>query len=471
MKFAPLALLLSFAALAAPQGEISLVNLDGQTVSFSSVRAKVTVVSFWGTFCGPCLDELPSLEELHRRYRGDKDVAVLAVSVDPGSTPAEREKIRAIAKQLGLTMPVLIDQGPLMQALTAQGPGAPNQFTLPLLAVIDADFHVHREVGFDKSHAAGFVEAHRALIEQARAGKLVSSDGAGSAVDRAKLAGAIALGQRADALAPKSPKEALPLYRQAYAQGVLQPGLSYNAACAAARVGLVDEAFEWLNRAAEHGFSDRAWMEQDPDLASLRRDPRMKKVRARLDENHWAELAKEGAKNPKLQREILAMVEEDQLARNRLIQAKGDKQVAKQVERIDRRDTARMKQVIAKFGWPGNALVGPTAAHGAWLLVQHADLDPAFQQRCLPLLEEAVKHGDASGKDLAYLTDRLRVAHHQPQVYGTQFHTVDGKLVPRPVEDSAHLDDRRRAVGLGTMAEYEQQMQRVYAPALSQSSH
>src|SRR5690242_18638547 len=108
MKIACLAALVWVtSAAAAPSADITLENLDGTSVTFSSVRAKVTVVSFWGTFCGPCLDELPSLEKLHQRYRGDKDVAILAVSIDPATTAEDREKIRATAKKLGLTMPVL----------------------------------------------------------------------------------------------------------------------------------------------------------------------------------------------------------------------------------------------------------------------------------------------------------------------------------------------------------------------------
>jgi hypothetical protein len=58
-------------------------------------------------------------------------------------------------------------------------------------------------------------------------------------------------------------------------------------------------------------------------------------------------------------------------------------------------------------------------------------------------------------------TDRILVAEGKPQRYGTQFHTVDGKLVPRPIEDEANVDARRAAVGLGTMAEYNEQMQRM----------
>ncbi len=115
-----------------------------------------------------------------------------------------------------------------------------------------------------------------------------------------------------------------------------------------------------------------------------------------------------------------------------------------------------------KYGWPGKSLVGKDGANAAWLLVQHADRDPAFQKRCLDLMKEAARKGEVSGQELAYLTDRVRVAQGEKQLYGTQFHTVDGRLVPQPIEDEPNVDKRRKEIGLSTMAEYEKLMHEVY---------
>ena len=59
---------------------------------------------------------------------------------------------------------------------------------------------------------------------------------------------------------------------------------------------------------------------------------------------------------------------------------------------------------------------------------------------------------------MAYLTDRVLVAEGKPQRYGSQFFTVDGELKPRPIEDEANVDARRKEVGLGTMAQYTKLM-------------
>jgi hypothetical protein len=165
--------------------------------------------------------------------------------------------------------------------------------------------------------------------------------------------------------------------------------------------------------------------------------------------------------NPALRKEILALVDEDQAARDAAIKSNFDQALWARVEAADRKSTARMKEIVAKHGWPGVKLVGADGANGAWLLVQHADLDVAFQTQCLALLEKAVKAGDASAKDRAYLVDRVAVAEGRKQTFGTQF---GDDMKPQPIEDEAHVDERRKSVGLGTMAEYVKQLIQTYGP-------
>src|SRR5262249_37440694 len=133
---------------------------------------------------------------------------------------------------------------------------------------------------------------------------------------------------------------------------------------------------------------------------------------------------------------------------------KKQKVVAEKTNEIDRLNTNRLKEIIDKHGWPGQTLVGKDGAHAAWLLVQHADHDRPFQKRCLDLLTEAVRKGEAPGQDPAYITDRVRVGENKKQIYGTQFQQVDGKMEHFPIEDEANVDKRRREVGLTSLAEY-----------------
>lgn len=121
---------------------------------------------------------------------------------------------------------------------------------------------------------------------------------------------------------------------------------------------------------------------------------------------------------------------------------------------VDLHNTARMRGIIAEIGWPTRSKVGEAAEHKAWLLVQHADADRAFQRECLELMREQPE-GEVCAKHLAYLDDRIRTGEGRPQLYGTQLRGgPSGELAPSAIEDPEHVDERRAAVGLGPLSEY-----------------
>jgi hypothetical protein len=120
---------------------------------------------------------------------------------------------------------------------------------------------------------------------------------------------------------------------------------------------------------------------------------------------------------------------------------------------VDRRHTARLREIVRDIGWPTRSRVGEEAEHMAWLLVQHADRDRAFQRECLVLMSKEPAN-EVCRAHLAYLEDRLAVAEGRPQRYGTQF--VEGG--PAPIDDPDQLDARRAASGLSPFAEYAERM-------------
>ncbi|MFJ8677533.1 DUF6624 domain-containing protein [Streptomyces sp. NPDC093589] len=156
--------------------------------------------------------------------------------------------------------------------------------------------------------------------------------------------------------------------------------------------------------------------------------------------------------------ELHRRADTDRRARNRWIETGEFEGLAQ----IDADNTAWMKTVIAKHGWPGAALVGDQGAEDAWLLVQHADRDPEFQSQALQQLKSAVDAGDAPARHLAYLTDRVLVAAGKRQLYGTQYADDGDSLRPQPVRDPEGLDERRAAMGLDTAAAYDERMRERY---------
>ncbi len=56
--------------------------LTGETVSLASLKGKVVFLNVWATWCGPCREEMPSMETLYDELKGNKDFVMLAVSQD-----------------------------------------------------------------------------------------------------------------------------------------------------------------------------------------------------------------------------------------------------------------------------------------------------------------------------------------------------------------------------------------------------
>ena len=54
---------------------------DGKPLNLTDLRGKIVVLNFWATWCGPCVDEVPSLNKFAEHF-ADKGVQVLGVSVD-----------------------------------------------------------------------------------------------------------------------------------------------------------------------------------------------------------------------------------------------------------------------------------------------------------------------------------------------------------------------------------------------------
>lgn len=81
------------------------VNMDGTEVVSADLLGAPYMLNIWATWCAPCRQEMPELQELHDAYQ-DQGFRVVAVSVDDrGAT----EQIVAFTEELGLTFPIYHD--------------------------------------------------------------------------------------------------------------------------------------------------------------------------------------------------------------------------------------------------------------------------------------------------------------------------------------------------------------------------
>ena len=116
---------------AAPEFEAR--SMGGERVALSDWSGRVVLVNVWATWCGPCEEEMPSMQRLYEELAG-ADFEILAVSVDAplGSTDAFGRPggdLDAFAKRLGLTFPILHDPEGTIQR-TYQTTGVPESFLI-----------------------------------------------------------------------------------------------------------------------------------------------------------------------------------------------------------------------------------------------------------------------------------------------------------------------------------------------------
>lgn len=172
---------------------------------------------------------------------------------------------------------------------------------------------------------------------------------------------------------------------------------------------------------------------------------------------------------PDVRAELLKMVDADQKARN-AVSADGfkDQGLLKAMLAVDASNLPHIKQIDARQGFPTAAQVGRDGVQAAFLLVQHADSDSTFQAHVLDELKSRPDQGGVGAQDYALLTDRVLLAQHKPQRYGSQFwiNNENGKIKmqQKSTEDPANVDKRRAAIGLPPLADYECVMQMSYAP-------
>ncbi len=128
-----------------------------------------------------------------------------------------------------------------------------------------------------------------------------------------------------------------------------------------------------------------------------------------------------------------------------------------EISQRDHENTRLIKQIIANSGWPSISSVGQDASEDAWLLVQHADDDPVFQLQVLRLIGPLIATNEVAPQSYALLSDRVSLKISGTQRYGTQLSCVGGHYVPNGLEGPSRVNERRKALGMKPLEQYEKQ--------------
>lgn len=83
--------------------EFTLKSRSGHNLRLSDYRGQVLLINFWASWCGPCRQEMPLLENLYKRYN-KLGFTIMGVNVDTDSTKANN-----YLKDMSVTFPVVYD--------------------------------------------------------------------------------------------------------------------------------------------------------------------------------------------------------------------------------------------------------------------------------------------------------------------------------------------------------------------------
>lgn len=83
--------------------DFELQTLDGKKMRLSDLKGKVVMLNFWATWCPPCKQEMPVMQEAYQKYK-DQGFEIAAVNI--GETDVA---VQSFAKTQGLTFPIWLD--------------------------------------------------------------------------------------------------------------------------------------------------------------------------------------------------------------------------------------------------------------------------------------------------------------------------------------------------------------------------
>ena len=129
--------------------DFTLKDMDDQEVSLSDLKGSVVILDFWATWCGPCIEAMPHLQELYDKYKEDGLLVYGINQEDP-------EKPAAFLDQNGYTFPTLKDAAEAFELYKAQ--------TIPATYIIDREGYI---VAFVEGFVPGDTRIDEALAVKA----------------------------------------------------------------------------------------------------------------------------------------------------------------------------------------------------------------------------------------------------------------------------------------------------------------
>ncbi|VAW78316.1 hypothetical protein MNBD_GAMMA13-676 [hydrothermal vent metagenome] len=137
-----------------PAPDFALKNNSGKNLRLSEFRGEVVMINFWASWCAPCRQEMPLLEELYSQYQ-PMGFTILGVNVEEDSSKAKQ-----MLRDIPVSFPILFDNNSKVSKLY-------NVVAMPSTVLVDRNGNVrYLHQGYKPGYEDAYQQQVRALIRE-----------------------------------------------------------------------------------------------------------------------------------------------------------------------------------------------------------------------------------------------------------------------------------------------------------------
>ena len=137
-----------------PAPDFALKSSTGENLRLSEYRGDVVMINFWATWCGPCRQEMPLLDELYTQYQ-PLGFTILGVNVEEDSSKAKK-----LLEEIPVNFPVLFDNDSEVSKLY-------DVVAMPSTVLVDRDGNVrYLHQGYKPGYEEAYQQQVRALVRE-----------------------------------------------------------------------------------------------------------------------------------------------------------------------------------------------------------------------------------------------------------------------------------------------------------------